>query len=102
MAEKKKGNPAAQKKVGAKQSKAKIDDFEYIEPEEEDFEYEDLRDNGDFPPLPEDLYSIVSIIEEYAMSEAENALWRAYAAVEDSADIETAKKRIRALIRKLS
>ena len=109
MANKKKTDPfildeePVKKKKGKQNAEEDEDeDFPFSHDEDEDdFEYEDLRDNGDLPPLPEDLYNVIGIIEEYALSEAENALWRAYAAVEDSPDLETAKKKIRALIKKL-
>ena len=70
--------------------------------EDDGFEYEDLAGDGELPPMPEDLSQLIAIVQEYAMSEAENALWRAYAAVEESPDLETAKKRIRALLKKLT
>ena len=95
-------------KKGKKKPADDDDDLPFGAPEDDDFEYEDLReqggdmdDDGEMPEFPEGFFSIVSVIEEYAVSEAENALWRAYAAVEDSPDIETAKKRIRQLIKKL-
>ena len=93
--------PVKKRKTGKDAAADEDEEFPFSHEDDDDFEYEDLRDNGDLPPLPEDLYSVIGIIEEYALSEAENALWRAYAAVEDSADLETAKKKIRALIKKL-
>ena len=90
------------KKTPQNAEKPKDDEEEYpFENGDDDFEYEDLMGDEEFPGLPEDLYNLIGIIEEYALSESENALWRAYAAVEDSPDLETAKKKIRALIRKL-